>query len=151
LDIVTCSYKEFPKLEGRAKYAPVGITLGGPPRFQKYPVRLWRALGPKSDYFKADPDVFTRRYVEDLDELGVDAILEKLTAIAEEEGTEGVALLCFEDLGNPALWCHRTLFREWWALRTGEALNELGRVYRAPAAPEPDLFEQLHLESGDRE
>jgi hypothetical protein len=147
VEITTCSYREFPKL-GRDDLAPVGITLGFP-RGTRYPVRMWKGLAPKSGYFKSPPDVFARSYVDDLNDLGSAQILQTLQGIAEEEGKPNVCLLCFEDLGNPGLWCHRTLFREWWLEATGEELHELGRVYRAPAPPEPDLLTQL--ESGDRE
>jgi hypothetical protein len=147
VEITTCSYREFPKL-GRDDLAPVGITLGFP-RGSRYHMRMLKALGPKTDYFKSPPDVFARRYVDDLNDLGAATILQKLEEIAAAEEKPNVCLLCFEDLGNPGLWCHRTLFREWWLEATGEELHELGRLYQAPAAPEPDLLTQL--ESGDRE
>ena len=31
-----------------------------------------------------------------------------------------VVLLCFENLAKPGLWCHRTMFAEWWTGETGE-------------------------------
>jgi hypothetical protein len=44
-------------------------------------------------------------------------------------------LLCFEQLWQPknAEGCHRRDFADWWLLKTGEVIPELGRVAEVAA------------------
>ena len=48
-----------------------------------------------------------------------------LTDCAERAKNQHLVLLCFEDLTQPGLKCHRRLFATWWHENTGEAVPEL--------------------------
>jgi hypothetical protein len=48
-----------------------------------------------------------------------------LKAFATAHGSEGVVLLCFEDLTKPGEWCHRRSFAAWWDEKTGQKVDEL--------------------------
>ena len=50
--------------------------------------------------------------------------VERLEERARSEGKE-LVLLCFEDIRIPSDWCHRTVFAQWWAEKTGEIIEEL--------------------------
>ena len=51
-------------------------------------------------------------------------MVERLEERARSEGKE-LVLLCFEDIRIPSDWCHRTVFAQWWAEKTGEIIEEL--------------------------
>jgi hypothetical protein len=68
---------------------------------------------------------FEAAYRARLDGFGVDKIRAALEDVARAAGAAGVVLLCFEDLDDPAQWCHRTIFAAWWHAQTGEEVAEL--------------------------
>ena len=69
-------------------------------------------------------EVAYRRQLErlDVDELGV-----RFQVIARDAGKPGVVCLCYEDVTAANAWCHRTIFADHWASRTGAAVHELFR------------------------
>jgi hypothetical protein len=114
---------------------PVAITLGEPKFPLPFtPIKL-PALAPSGSTFAArdDDELFTRRYLAQLDRIRPAAIHTMLAAIyrnqdgdvdGDLEGKD-LVLLCFEDLRKPEQWCHRRLFADWWLERTGEIVDEL--------------------------
>lgn len=114
--MATCSFADYRPEMGK----PIRISLGRP----KYRTliesddRLW-ALTPRSDYFHAAPEEFDRRYVAQLDRVGVERLREQFEAF--DDG-QPLILLCFERNGAD---CHRRLFSQWWLEQTGEHVPEL--------------------------
>ncbi|MEU0839451.1 hypothetical protein ABZ370_08265 [Streptomyces sp. NPDC005962] len=123
LTLFTYRYQEFRPPQG----VPVRITLGAP-RF-RLPYQLThsvRELAPRREYFSKGLPEFTAAYRADLDRLGAARIAARLREIAEAEGEHRLVLLCFEDLRDPAQWCHRRVFATWWKDATGDEVRELG-------------------------
>jgi uncharacterized protein (DUF488 family) len=103
----------------------VSISRGQP----KWPVgfqyRKAMLLAPSRETFALRDDAaFEESYLAGLEEIGVERITDLLTKILAEEGSRSLVLLCFE--ADPAD-CHRAVFARWWAARTGQAVEELGR------------------------
>ncbi|WP_413809653.1 DUF488 family protein [Streptomyces sp. OE57] len=111
------------------------ITVGAP-RFQlTYQLRhVVRELAPRREYFSKPLPEFTSVYRADLDSLGAARVAARLQEIAEVEKEHRLVLLCFEDLTDPAQWCHRRIFAKWWKDVTGDEVRELG--------PLADRYEQ---------
>src|SRR6185369_16964927 len=68
LEIATCSYAAFQPTMGTA----IRISLGGPHRPEPSGREHWlyvAELAPRGWYFNAEPDVFARCYLEQLDRL----------------------------------------------------------------------------------
>lgn len=109
--------------------APVRITLGAP-RW-KLPYRLAgtvTVLAPTRAIFALkDSAGFEAAYRAHLDQAGTAAVVAELERVAADNpGTPGLVLLCFEDverLGDSA--CHRRMFARWWEEATGQAVPEL--------------------------
>jgi hypothetical protein len=57
-----------------------------------------------------------------LDDIGIKQIEWMLEQVSDGKP---VVLLCFEDLRKPGVWCHRTMFTEWYKKRTGIEIREL--------------------------
>jgi len=61
---------------------------------------------------------------------GVAALAEALECAPSDvlatESPGPYALLCYESLGKPGVFCHRQIFAEWWREQTGEVVSELG-------------------------
>ena len=107
-------------------YTPVGITLGRPKFKLGYDLfgNIYD-IAPSKDLFgKGYPkEVYTKLYFEKMDRIGVDRVrrqLDKYRAFGKP-----VVLLCYEDLRDETLFCHRTCFAQWWEMRTGEKVEEL--------------------------
>ena len=131
LTLFTNRYQQFKATQG----VPVRITRGAP-RF-KLPYTLThsvRELAPRREYFSKPLPEFTSAYRADLDHLGPARIAECLGQVAEAEGEHRLVLLCFEDLSDPRLWCHRRVFASWWKDVTDDDVRELG--------PMADHYEQ---------
>ncbi|MBM9505290.1 DUF488 family protein [Actinacidiphila acididurans] len=111
------------------------ITRGAPRFKLPYPLaHSVRELAPRGDYFDKPRPEFTAAYRADLDHLGSQTVAELLRAIADASGDHRLVLLCFEDLADPAQWCHRRIFAAWWKDTTGDDVRELG--------PLSDQYEQ---------
>lgn len=121
MEIATCSYAAFQPTMGTA----IRISLGGPHRPEPSGREHWlyvAELAPRGWYFNAEPDVFARRYLEQLDRLS-DDIEAKLGLLADEFGA--VALCCFERRVRGPEDCHRRLWAQWWTEHvTGEEVPE---------------------------
>ncbi|MFF5587471.1 DUF488 family protein [Streptomyces hygroscopicus] len=105
------------------------ITLGAPRFRLAYQLRhVVRELAPRKEYFSKPLPEFTSVYRADLDRLGATWIAAWLQEIAETEKEHRLVLLCFEDLTDPAQWCHRGIFAKWWKDVTGDEVRELGSL-----------------------
>jgi hypothetical protein len=106
--------------------APVRTTVGAPRFALGYKlagnVSMIAPSGLRSIEDRAE---FEAVYRARLDGFGVDKIRAALEDVARAAGAAGVVLLCFEDLDDPARWCHRTIFAAWWLEQTGEEVAEL--------------------------
>ncbi len=131
LTLFTNRYQAYQPPQG----VPVRITVGAP-RFQlTYQLRhVVRELAPRREYFSKPLPEFTSVYRADLDSLGAARVAARLQEIAEVEKEHRLVLLCFEDLTDPAQWCHRRIFAKWWKDVTGDEVRELG--------PLADRYEQ---------
>ncbi|MET8677019.1 hypothetical protein ABZW18_05320 [Streptomyces sp. NPDC004647] len=122
LTLFTNRYQEYTSAQG----VPVRITLGAPRFRLSYQLKhSVRELAPRREYFSRPLPEFTTAYRADLDELGARWVAERLRQITEAEGDHRLVLLCFEDLSDPAQWCHRRIFAAWWKATTGDTVREL--------------------------
>lgn len=79
-----------------------------------------------------DETAFTSSYREQLDAVGVHALAGRFAGVQEASGATGLVLLCFEDVVGRQEFCHRRVFADWWAERTGERVPELGAMDSLP-------------------
>ncbi|WP_030826215.1 DUF488 family protein [Streptomyces hygroscopicus] len=127
LTLFTNRYQAYQPPQG----VPVRITLGAPRFRLAYQLRhVVRELAPRKEYFSKPLPEFTSAYRADLDRLGATWIAARLQEIAETEKEHRLVLLCFEDLTDPAQWCHRRIFAKWWKDVTGDKVRELGPAGR---------------------
>jgi hypothetical protein len=148
--IYLCSFKEFTAKQGPTRL-PVRTSIGyprHPPAYRDEMVNL-KELHPNKEWLwpKGLPyDQFVEAYRTKLDQIGVDTIQARFRELQRNSGREDLVLLCYEVLATPAVWCHRTIFGNWWIERTGEEVIELGVEYEPPTggtAADPSLFDDL--------
>jgi hypothetical protein len=125
LTIATSRYRAGEKILASG-LAPVGTTTGAP----RFPLGYELAgnvgmLAPYGLRSIQDRAEFEAAYRARLDRFGVEKIRRVLSALALGADAEGVVLLCFEDVDDPAQWCHRSIFAAWWCEQTGERVLEL--------------------------
>lgn len=123
LKLATCSFQEFqPDMGAAVKTTaghprfPLGYTLAG---------RLPQ-ITPDRSFLRLPRPAFREAYLAKLDGVGLDGITAAMAELAETVGHQRLVLLCFDRLNKPGVWCHRTMFAEWWAFVTGERIPELG-------------------------
>lgn len=110
------------------KYYSVGISIGLPKFHLGYTLRKQcYSLAPKGYMLNMDLERFKPAYYEKLAGIGNGKIIDMVQCMDEEARAEGkeLVLLCYEDVRVPGDWCHRTVFAEWWAEKTGELIEEL--------------------------
>lgn len=130
--IWTSRYSNKELSNNSGKYYCVGISLGAPrfPLGYQLETQCY-SLAPKYYMLKMGYEEYKEAYCRKLEGIGEDKIIDMVSRfdlIAESEGKE-LVLLCYEDIRNPEDWCHRTIFAEWYAEKTGEIIQEL---------PDPD-------------
>lgn len=109
--LATCSYKGFKPEMG----VPVRITVGayrwwqGPKLLYVAELAPWGIFGKPE--FNGHPEAFEKAYRERLD-TNREVIEAKLTALSDE-GHVRLVLLCYEDVYQPGLYCHRTWAANW--------------------------------------
>jgi uncharacterized protein YeaO (DUF488 family) len=106
----------------RLGLVPVGITAGAP-RFKlkcELAGNLY-ALAPSRAWFSLPIDEFEARYVEKLNEQGVERLRTLLKKIGKGKD---VCLLCYECVVHGEI-CHRRMFADWWEAETGEKVIEI--------------------------
>lgn len=107
---------------------PVGISIGRPRFRLGYMLRdQCYSLAPKGYMLNMDIEDFRKAYYGKLGEIGEGRIINMVNRLDERARREGkeLVLLCFEDVRVESEWCHRTIFAQWWAEKTGEVIREL--------------------------
>jgi len=138
-DLATCSFPEMRPEFGQ----PIRISRGFPRYPLKYPLpkeATLRVLWPGQEYFKAPIDEFNRRFLEDLDKVGVDRLEHHFARLKEEFQATRLVFLCFEQLWKDPSGegCHRSTFADWWLTQTLETIPELGRTGDTPEVKEDE-------------
>jgi hypothetical protein len=103
---------------------PIRISLARP-RYRtsiESDDRLWD-LTPRPSYFRAPLEEFDRRYIAQLDRVGVKSLREQFRVL--DDGRP-LILLCFERNVRSGADCHRRRFAEYWELHTGEIIPQIG-------------------------
>ena len=106
-------------------HVPVSISAGTP----RFPlgyrtVTSIRNLAPSATLRKIeDRETFRTIYRRQLEAEGVQTIRQLFNSCAKEG--KPIVLLCFEDVRKDGVWCHRTVFAEWWQEKTGDKISEL--------------------------
>jgi hypothetical protein len=109
--------------------AKVRITLGAPRL--KLPYRLHKILelAPTWSMLHKPEAEFDGLYTELLYRRGgVDFFLQRFAQVAVEAGVDSLALLCYEDIQKPGVWCHRRILSAWLEEWTGQVVEELPEV-----------------------
>ncbi len=91
---------------------PVGISRGNPRFKTGFRYKVVRELAPDAEAWAAGEDegAFRASYIRQLEALGLDAILDRLTRISRETGGLPLVLLCYEPAGE---FCHRHVLSAW--------------------------------------
>ena len=106
------------------KYAVVRISCGYPRWLSYKPVGYIEELAPVGLIKITDRVEFARKYLTRLDQIGVETIAQRLDTFRSLG--KPVVLCCYEDIRKGGdQWCHRTLFANWWRLKTDERIDEL--------------------------
>ena len=122
--IISTSRYSNPELK-TGKYECFGISAGNPRFSLGYSVQKYiRELAPGNDLRKIDDyDLFRQLYREQLNQLDVAGILGDALCAVQDEAR--VVLLCFEDIRKKGVWCHRTIFAEWYEENFDDQIFEL--------------------------
>ena len=113
----------------------VGITAGTPRFKKRYEVTYARNLAPERAWFELRRPEFETIYRTKLNDQGLNSIAAQLSDISEANGNRPLVLLCFEDITQENLWCHREIFAEWWHEETGRIVEELPVLQRELGPP----------------
>lgn len=136
LSIATCTYHEYRPDMGM----PVRSTVGNPKWFSYFPYGVWENITPRRWMLGInDRDEFRTKYRHHLHKMTLDRLLGDAHALQEElapswEGTaftEQLVILCYDNLAQPDMWCHRTFFAEWMG-EHNVIVPELGRTRPEP-------------------
>ncbi len=111
-------------LRERPDLVKVCIAVGSPRWRVGYEWVKCRCLAPYG-LRKLKGEQFQEAYLANLDALGVEPIRTELEKISEAHGGKDLVLLCYENLSEPGLWCHRSVFADWWWKATGQPVFEL--------------------------
>lgn len=122
--ILSTSRYSNPELK-TGKYVAVGISAGNPRFALGYTVQKYiRELAPGNDLRKIDDyELFCKLYREQLDRLDIALLISH--TFQDVPPNAHVVFLCFEDIRKEGIWCHRTIFAEWYEERTSEKIVEL--------------------------
>jgi len=71
---------------------------------------------------KLDREPFEKRYRAKLDAVGVRGVTELIRGLASDQDA---VLLCYEDVRQDGVWCHRQMFAAWWYEQTEAVVSEL--------------------------
>jgi uncharacterized protein YeaO (DUF488 family) len=115
---------------------PVGISRGTPRFKTGFRYKLARELAPDDEAWAAaeDKEAFRASYIRQLEELGLDAILRRLSGISHEHRGLPLVLICYEPAEE---FCHRHVLSAWLRER-GVEIRELqpGDLPQRPEAPQ---------------
>lgn len=113
-----------------AQHALVRISIGSP-RFLRKGQHLDGVildLAPDRWMLKDlgdDEAAYREAYLAKLNRIGAAEIGGQLAVIQNANPGKDLVLLCFEDFRKPGLWCHRSMFAQWWTQQTGEEVQEM--------------------------
>lgn len=133
-----------PELQSGA-YTVVGIVRYLP----KYPLKYTLAgniidiAPPRWLFNEYDRKKFTEPYCRNLDKIGFPIINEQIRRYLGKG--KDVVLCCYEDVRKQDEWCHRLVFAEWWARKTGEIIHELKDTSQIKGEKKSPKFEQVSL------
>lgn len=116
----------------------VSISKGQPRWPLSFRYRKLPTLAPGDEAWNADDvEAFERAYLDQLDALGTERVLDDLERIG---GGSPVVMLCWEKPHEP--FCHRWLLADWLHAKTGLGVPELehGMLPQCEGAAEPSLF-----------
>lgn len=122
MNIYTSYFAKQKKME-LEDAAYVSIAVGNPKYAVPYTIVNARILKPYGVSFKLSFEEFKRQYIQRLEKYGVDEIRKEIIDTAG--GHRNVILMCHEKDENT---CHRRMFAEWWESKTGERIEEYGKV-----------------------
>ena len=108
--------------DGHLSVVATGISIGAPKFPLGYECVYLRRVAPWGLREIANNDEFAKRYRARLDEIGSDRIAMRFAEISTEHDGRGLALLCFEPVGQ---FCHRRVFADWFEEQTGQFVPEL--------------------------
>ncbi len=97
--------------------AKVQISLGAPKFPLPYNLHQLLELAP-AGFMLHKPELLQRRG-------GAEFFAERFAEVARTAGVDQLALLCYEDLRTPGLWCHRRVFASWYQEQVGEEVLEI--------------------------
>jgi len=148
-ELATCRYQRFHPTLG----APIRTTVGAPRWKLPYEIaEHFKLITPPREILKFGREAYVERYLDMLEALGVERIRDETIEIADRLKASTLVFLCFEDLTNPDVFCHRRLFADWWTEKTGETVPEVGelrsadvRKHDVPDVTKPAAGQQLSL------
>jgi len=108
--LITCSFFEAPKYEGE-KYS----IANSQPKPELYPVKLylspaWELVCGLKNKFLTE-EVFTKRYIQQLNNLGVYAVKDLQKQCDKIVEGHNIIYLCWEAAGE---FCHRYIMAHWF-------------------------------------
>ncbi len=117
----------------------IGISRGTP---RGYPAgyRKLPELMPGTWFNSVSPTEYDRRFREILAALDPRAVLAKIEQLANGKDA---ALLCYEDPGKPADWCHRGQVSAWFKDTLGIDVFEYGHEAEGCGHSHPKLLSEL--------
>ncbi len=106
--------------------AKVQISLGAPKFPLPYNLHQLLELAPAGFMLHKPEADFAGLYTKLLQRRGgAEFFAERFAEVARTAGVDQLALLCYEDLRTPGLWCHRRVFASWYQEQVGEEVLEI--------------------------
>ena len=134
--MIYTSYFAKHKKNAEPDIAYISIAVGNPKYPVEYDIVDLNVLKPFGIFRKYSGDAFKEKYFELLDRYGVPRIRREIERAKGQHET--ALLMCHEKDKND---CHRSMFAEWWLLRTGERIDEYGEEIKKPT----ERIEQLSM------
>ncbi|MHB8491188.1 MAG: hypothetical protein ACYDA6_03095 [Solirubrobacteraceae bacterium] len=105
--------------------AAVGITVGAPRAPLGYPLATRiRSLAPDYSFLKDERALFEQKMRMKLQRTWAH-VIDRLVQVVELTGADELVLLCFEDITQPGVWCHRQIVAAFIEEQTGQVVEEL--------------------------
>ena len=123
-------------------HAAIRTSLGAPRWKLAYEIAgVCREIMPDRPMLKMEYPEYWMAYTNKLESIGVEAIQKAFFELAVQANNDSLILLCFEDLTKPGLWCHRTMFSDFWFAKTGQRVLELQPAVSKLSQRQPMLFD----------
>ena len=101
--------------------AYISIAVGNPRYSVPYQIVDSHILKPYGIFKVYHGEMYKVKYFERLDMYGVDRIRAEIKRLQGDH--KNAVLMCHE---SNKLDCHRSMFSEWWEMKTGEVIEEYG-------------------------